>query len=221
MESVESTRSGSRSNGLSGIAADGRNGGSQRTVERFKHRAGEEDPGAVDLVLDLAKAFERVSLPVLWAWATHFNFLRKILRMLCGYFEHQRRMQFEGCVADPLQTITDISLDVMELLAPTHCVARRVERGDEGVSASEAEGFFVRRAVSWRAARKKKVTMADSVETLGVDMRTGVKNWERKKKREERSARHECLGEEVVKNGSGTSERVGERMQYELRPQKG
>ena len=54
-----------------------------------------KEQGAVDLVLDLAKAFERVSLPVVWAWATHFNFPRKILRMLCGYLEHKRRVQFE------------------------------------------------------------------------------------------------------------------------------
>ena len=54
-------------------AIDGRNGGAQRTVweilmemESFKYRAGEEDLGAVALVLDLAKAFERVSLPVVW-----------------------------------------------------------------------------------------------------------------------------------------------------------
>ena len=60
------------------------------------------------LVLDLAKAFERVSLPVVWAWATHFCFPRKILRVLCGYFEHQRRVQFEGCAAEPLTTITAI-----------------------------------------------------------------------------------------------------------------
>ena len=26
----------------------------------------------------------------------------------CGYFEHQRRVHFEGCVAEPLQTITAI-----------------------------------------------------------------------------------------------------------------
>ena len=37
--------------------------------------------GAVALVLDLAKAFER-GLPVVWAWATHFSFPRKILRVL-------------------------------------------------------------------------------------------------------------------------------------------
>ena len=52
-------------------ATDGRNGGAQRTawevlmeMERFKYRAGEEDLGTVALVLDLAKAFERVILPV-------------------------------------------------------------------------------------------------------------------------------------------------------------
>ena len=76
-------------------------------MENFKYRAWEEDLGAVALVLDLAKAFERVSLHV-WAWATHFRFPRKILRMLDGYFEYQRRVQFEGCVAEPLQTITAI-----------------------------------------------------------------------------------------------------------------
>ena len=53
---------------------------------------------------------ERVSLPVVWAWATHFIFPMKILRVLCGYSEHQRRVQFEGCVAEPLQTVMAILL---------------------------------------------------------------------------------------------------------------
>ena len=63
-------------------ATDGRNGGAQRTVW--------------EILLDLAKAFERVSLLVVWAWAKHFGFPREILRVFCGYFEHQRRVQFEG-----------------------------------------------------------------------------------------------------------------------------
>ena len=67
-----------------------------------------EDRGAVALVLDFAKAFERVSFLVVWAWATHFCFPRKILRVLCGFFERQTRVQFEGCVAEPLQTVTAI-----------------------------------------------------------------------------------------------------------------
>ena len=96
-------------------ATDGRNGGAQRTVwevlmemERFNCKAKEEDQAALSLVLDLAKAFERVSLPVVWAWATYFSFPRKILRVLCGYFEHQTRVQFDGCVAEPLTTFTAI-----------------------------------------------------------------------------------------------------------------
>ena len=68
--------------------------------------AKEEHQGALALVLDLAKALERVSLLVVWAWATHCSSPREILRVLCGYYEHQRRVQFEGCVAEPLQTIT-------------------------------------------------------------------------------------------------------------------
>ena len=56
----------------------------------------------------LAKAFKRVSFPVVWAWATHFSFPRKILRVLCGYFERQRREKSEGCAAEPLRTITAI-----------------------------------------------------------------------------------------------------------------
>ena len=37
----------------------------------------------------------------------------------------------------------------MELLAPSQCVARRFERGDEGVSASEVEGFFIVNEISF------------------------------------------------------------------------
>ena len=77
-------------------------------VERFSERAKAEEQGAVASVLDLAKAFERVSLPVVWAWATRFSFPRKIFRVLCGYFEQQRRVQFEGCAAELLTTITAI-----------------------------------------------------------------------------------------------------------------
>ena len=67
------------------------------------------DQGAITFSLDVADACERVSLPVVWAWATHFDFLREILRVLCGLFRiSQRRVQFEGCVAGPLQAITAV-----------------------------------------------------------------------------------------------------------------
>ena len=77
-------------------------------MERLNGKAKAGNQGAVALVLDLAKAFERVSLLVVWVWATHFCFPRKILRVLCGFCEHQRRAQFEGCAAEPLRTITAI-----------------------------------------------------------------------------------------------------------------
>ena len=48
-------------------------------MERFNGKAKDEDQGALVLVLSLAKAFERVSLPVVWAWATHFSFPKEDL----------------------------------------------------------------------------------------------------------------------------------------------
>ena len=79
-------------------------------IERFNGKNKEQkNKGLVALVLDLAKASERVSLPVVSAWATHFSFPMKILRVLCcGYFEHQRRVHFERFVAEPPRTITAI-----------------------------------------------------------------------------------------------------------------
>ena len=113
-------------------ATDGHDGGAERTVretllqmERFNCHAGETDQGAVALVLELAKAFDRVSLPVVWAWATHFNFPRQFLCVPCGYFEIQRRVQFEGC-AEPHHHGNSPWVKV-ELLAPAHCAAGRTE----------------------------------------------------------------------------------------------
>ena len=77
-------------------ATDGRNGGAERTawetmleMERFDCGESEMIQGAIMLVLDLAKAFKRVSLR-----ATYSNFSRMILRVLCGYLERQRKLQF-------------------------------------------------------------------------------------------------------------------------------
>ena len=53
-------------------------------IARADHRAGEQDQGTITLVVGLAKAFERVSLPVVWAWATHFKFPWKVSRVLRG-----------------------------------------------------------------------------------------------------------------------------------------
>ena len=43
-------------------------------------------PGSSSLGLGLAKAFERVSLPVVWAWASHIQFPNKDLAECCAVF---------------------------------------------------------------------------------------------------------------------------------------
>ena len=128
-------------------ATDGHNGGAERTVwenvldmESFDYRAGEKDQGAIMLVLDLTQSLERVSLLVAWAWATHFNFARNILRVPCGQFEHQRCVQFEGCVAEPLQTIRASLTGSKWSCLHLPIVLQDALREVEGVSIHEAEG---------------------------------------------------------------------------------
>ena len=122
---------------------DGRNGGAQQTVweillemGRFNGKAKEEDQGALALALDLAMAFKRVSLLVVWAWATPFGFPRRILRVLCGYYE------FEGCVGGAASDHHGHPARVqVELFASTCCIARCAERGYTKFPFVEIEGF--------------------------------------------------------------------------------
>ena len=74
-------------------------------MERFNYHGRERNQGAVG-----AKASERVSLPVVWGKVARRISLFQEARscVLCGYFKHQRRVHFEGCVAGPLQTITAV-----------------------------------------------------------------------------------------------------------------
>ena len=100
-----------------------------------------------------------VSVSQLWGdWATHVN----VPAMRCGYFVHQRRLQFERCVAEPLQTITAIFRGSKWSGLLLSCgVAIRVERSDEGVPASEAEGLRGRyHSFHERAAKGPKIEIA-------------------------------------------------------------
>ena len=45
-------------------------------MERNYYKPSEMNQGAIMLVLDLAEAWKRVSLPVVCAWATQFNFFQ-------------------------------------------------------------------------------------------------------------------------------------------------
>ena len=77
-------------------------------MNRFYGKAKEEDQGALALVLDVAKAFERVSLPVVSALATHFRFQRRSCECCAGTSRTTGECSSKGCVAEPLQTITAI-----------------------------------------------------------------------------------------------------------------
>ena len=97
-------------------------------LERFNCHAGERDQGAIAPVLDLAQGFGRVSLPVVWAWATHFAFRRKILRVSRGYFQQERRVQFERmCGGAAPDHHGDSPWVKVEFFALAHCVAGRSE----------------------------------------------------------------------------------------------
>ena len=79
--------------------------------------------GQVALILDLAKAFERVR-DSLWCgqWATHFSFPRKLAGAV-WFLRAPGRVQFEGCVAEPLRTIHGHLAGVnVELLAFAFCI---------------------------------------------------------------------------------------------------
>ena len=76
-------------------------------MERFNDKAKEEDQGALALVLDLPKEFEWVSLPVVWAWATHFSFPRKSCECCAGSLS-TRGVYSSKDVREPLTTITAI-----------------------------------------------------------------------------------------------------------------
>ena len=138
-------------------ATDGRNGGAQRTVWEVLMEMESKNRGSRGCGLGAGRCL---------AWATHLCFPRKILPVFCGYFEHQRRVQFEGCAAEPLTTLTAI--------LPGSKWSRLLLR----IFLQDALG----EVTNMRQCSKDGVTLADSVETLGVDLITRVKRLGAKEK---------------------------------------
>ena len=64
-------------------------------MESFDHEAGQEEQGAVSLVVDPAKAFERVQVAVVWRCAMYFRCPQGECRFLCRYFAQKRRLRYE------------------------------------------------------------------------------------------------------------------------------
>ena len=112
-------------------ATNGRNRGAQRTVwevfmemDRYRERAGREDQGAVVLVLDLAKAFERVRLPVVWAWGNALQLpkedLASAVRILRAPVASAVRRMCGGAALDHHGHLARVEV---ELRASAHCAA--------------------------------------------------------------------------------------------------
>ena len=124
-------------------ATDGRDGGAQRTeweilleMERVSVCAKGEDQGALSLVLDLAEAFEWVSLSVVWAWATHFSFPRSaVWEFRATEASSVRRMCGGTAPGHPCQGPSGIVCFYV-----SYC-ARCAERGRTNAPSVEIEGF--------------------------------------------------------------------------------
>ena len=210
--------------------------------ERLYGKAKQDDQGAVALVLDLAQAFERVSLLVVWAWATHS---RKILRC-CAVISSTRgeysskgawRSRFRpsailpgskwSCLVlwivlqDAISEVTNIypplklrvfvdditallkgkNRDIVEMAKKVMKKLKEevekkglklsvTENGKEGQSKMSAPRGFLENELR-QFSGEEGVALADSVETLGVDLRTrakrlGAKEKARRKKCKER-----------------------------------
>ena len=51
-------------------------------------------------MVDFAKTCGKASLDEVWTWAMYFDFPQRVLRVLCGYFAHERTVMLEH-VSDP------------------------------------------------------------------------------------------------------------------------
>ena len=96
-------------------ATDGRNGGAQRTVwevlmemERLEWKGKSTRSRSCGLGPRPGEGIRASQPSSGLGLGDAFQLSRKMLRVLCGYFEHQRRVPFEGCAAEPLTTITAI-----------------------------------------------------------------------------------------------------------------
>ena len=95
------------------------NDGAERTASeallekgKYNYEMEEMDQDAVTLVCWLGQSIRgRCRWTIVWAWTMHFGFRWRILRVLCVYFRHLRRMIFEGCVTNLLLTTVAIPLD--------------------------------------------------------------------------------------------------------------
>ena len=60
------------------------------------------------VIMDLVKAFERVSLKVVWQWAKYYNFPLSVAAMVLQIFHFPRRVIVQGCTSEEVRTAAAI-----------------------------------------------------------------------------------------------------------------
>ena len=78
-------------------------------TETMDLKGAQNSTGATSQVVDLAEAFEKVQLTVVWRWAMYFSFPQRVSSVLCVILRARRAM-VENSVSCPMTTITAISL---------------------------------------------------------------------------------------------------------------
>ena len=71
----------------------------------FRLRVQKKEQGAVLLVVDFAKVFEKVQIVVVWQWAMFFGIVQRNERIFSVCYAHERRLSFETRTSEPIQTI--------------------------------------------------------------------------------------------------------------------
>ena len=148
-------------------------------MRRFDYQAGEKDQGTIALVLDLAKTSERVSLPVVWAWA---SFPKRFC--VCSAVTSSIRGEFNLKDVQRIRSRPSRPFSVGRIWS---CLLLRFVLQD---TLSEVMNVFppleFECVCGWECSKKEGMELSTSLETLGAGLRTrtkqqGAKEKERRK----------------------------------------
>ena len=123
--------------------------------------ADRKNEGVLRVVWQILIKMEVQEVSLWWVSGDALQFPMKIWRVLRGYFEHQRRVRFEGCLVPPLQTVTAIFQGQSFFVC--FCMLFFKMRS------VRSPKFTSVRTSCVDAAKEQGVTMTDSVESSGFD----------------------------------------------------
>ena len=156
----------------------------------------------------------------------HFGLPQRIIRLLCGYFEHQRSVFFQGCAADPLQTVahvypqTKLNVHVHYMKIHDWVEIQKSCRQSRKV-VSKLQKCHPRSKVEVLADRRRKRRREEAhcVEQIkySVCVKEKPVNWDQKSNQEEKGhvhtktnkeRTHDVRYQQSVTDGGGTWKRV-------------